>query len=490
MEQAIHSTSQRSKQAQFRASGDMAVMLLASVVFAYLSFASGVFNDGDTRWHLAAGRLILDTWSVPVVDPFSFTAAGQPWTAHEWLAEVIMALVNAAGSWAALSLLFAASVGALMLIVGLEARRWLSGGRVAAMLLLVFILLVPFILARPHVLAWPLLALWTILLMRARERDGAPPPYAALLMLAWANLHGSFLFGLLLIGPFAAEALFAADDRSSRRRAFWAWSRFTIVATAAALVTPHGIHAFFFPFQVSSMESLPLIMEWRPTVDQVALRIAMIAALIVLLYRFLRVPPFRLLVIAALGYLALSHVRHQALFAIIAALLLAEPLSRLLSTRATDKVRQGRSLRSFATCALGTALVCMVRLSVPGEPDDSATNPAMAIAQLPDHLRSAPVLNSYSFGGPLILSGIRPFIDGRADMYGDQLMFEHHSIVTGDIRAFDRAVDRWGIRWTILNPNERLVMELDGKKGWRRIYADDWAVVHVAERSRTTQSLL
>ena len=55
-----------------------------------------------------------------------------------------------------------------------------------------------------------------------------------------------------------------------------------------------------------------------------------------------------------------------------------------------------------------------------------------AIAAVPASLRDRPVLNSYSFGGPLILAGIRPDIDGRADMYGDTFVLAHQRLVSGD----------------------------------------------------------
>ena len=54
----------------------------------------------------------------------------------------------------------------------------------------------------------------------------------------------------------------------------------------------------------------------------------------------------------------------------------------------------------------------------------------------------------------------------------------------GDRAAFDRAVRRWGIGWTILPPASRLAERLDRDPGWRRIYADRWAVVHVAVAPR------
>jgi hypothetical protein len=38
------------------------------------------------------------------------------------------------------------------------------------------------------------------------------------------------------------------------------------------------------------------------------------------------------------------------------------------------------------------------------------------------------VLNTYGFGGYLIFSGVRPFIDGRSDMYGDAFFMRYADI--------------------------------------------------------------
>jgi hypothetical protein len=89
------------------------------------------------------------------------------------------------------------------------------------------------------------------------------------------------------------------------------------------------------------------------------------------------------------------------------------------------------------------------------------------------------VLNAYDFGGALILHGIAPFIDGRADMYGDEHTANAYAIERGDGQRFNAAVKKWNIRWTILHPTERLVSVLDRDPAWRRAYADKYAVVHI-----------
>jgi hypothetical protein len=94
----------------------------------------------------------------------------------------------------------------------------------------------PSLLARPHMLALPIAAAWSAGLLAARDRGRAPLALATL-MTMWANIHGSFIFGLILIGPFALEAI-AEAPADARLAAAGAWARFALAALAAALINP------------------------------------------------------------------------------------------------------------------------------------------------------------------------------------------------------------------------------------------------------------
>lgn len=459
-----------------------AVAMLALAVFILLALAPQLYNDGDTGWHLVAGRLIMATGDVPVTDPFSYTFAGKPWLAHEWLAEVVMAAAYGAGGWSGLSLLFAGAMATLVLIIGAEVARHLRAAPTLIVLILVLFALAPAILARPHVLAWPLLAGWTLLLLRARAAGRAPPLAAAIIMLVWANLHASFIFGLAVAGLFGLEALIAGPDRP---RILRAWALSGLAAVTATLVTPFGLHGLLFPFAVRGLAAIPSVNEWRPTVlaNEPGFMLVLLAGLFALLYRGVRVPPLRLLLLMLTLYLAFSAVRHQALLGIIGSLVLAAPLGASLAVASAPPApaspAPAKSRRLGMILATIAMLFAIGRLAVPVRPQDNGSNPGAAIAAVPADLRRRPVLNGYGFGGPLILAGIRPYIDGRVDMYGDAFTFDHDAMMLGDRAAFDRAVARWGIAWTILPPGLPLVARLDRDRRWQRLHADPWAVVHV-----------
>ncbi|MGH6958809.1 MAG: hypothetical protein ACREEW_19270, partial [Caulobacteraceae bacterium] len=130
--------------------------------------------------------------------------------------------------------------------------------------------------------------------------------------------------------------------------------------------------------------------------------------------------------------------------------------------------------------ALGSLLIVLAvgaRLAIPQRRTDGPTAPISALAQVPAALRARPVLNDYDFGGYLIFEGVRPYIDGRADMYGDAFVMNDNAIQNGDAAAAGAAVARYGVDWAILRPDRRLVGVLERTPGWRRLYADKDAVV-------------
>jgi hypothetical protein len=132
-----------------------------------------------------------------------------------------------------------------------------------------------------------------------------------------------------------------------------------------------------------------------------------------------------------------------------------------------------------ALAALLVSLIVIARLATPQARVDAATAPVTALAHVPPAVRGLPVLNDYDFGGYLIFAGVRPYIDGRADMYGDPFVAGDDAIQRGDPVATRRALDRYRIRWAILRPDRPLAALLARTPGWKRTYADRYAVVLV-----------
>ena len=476
--------------ARLRVTLDFAVTALAAIaLMAIAAFWSRIFVDGDTNWHVAAGRWILAHHTVPQVDPFSYTYAGHPWIAHEWLSEVLMALAYAAAGWGGVVLVVGVAAGLAYAMIAAELRLWMGPVGQVIGLVLSYACLQAFLYARPHIIALPLLVFWTRMLLAARREHRAPPLWIAPLMMLWANLHASFIFGFVLMAPFALEALAVEADK---RRAVLGWGVFGVLSLGFALVTPHGLKGLLFPFQVMTMKILPNILEWRGATFQslTAFEAALMATLFLGLWRGIRIPPLRLLLLVGLVHMALQHVRQQAQLAALAPLLLAEPFGLALA-RGSPRPRPGArftwpELKAWLSPAVAGVLalaavgVAAARLAMPLERHDNGNVPVTALAHVPADIARQPVFNEYAFGGYLIFKGVRPYIDGRADMYGDDFVKEYLAVLVGRQPDVDREFKRWGVRWTILSPRGALVAWLDRSPHWRRLYADRWAVVHVA----------
>ena len=82
-------------------------------------------------------------------------------------------------------------------------------------------------------------------------------------------------------------------------------------------------------------------------------------------------------------------------------------------------------------------MIVTIRAVLPIDLPENEANPWQLIAAVPPELRSQPVLNGYAMGGPLILSGIRPYVDGRGDMYGDELVVDYKRITDGDAASLE-----------------------------------------------------
>jgi hypothetical protein len=202
--------------------------------------------------------------------------------------------------------------------------------------------------------------------------------------------------------------------------------------------------------------------------------VALLCGLGLLLRSGVKVPIGRLLLLLGMLGLAFTQLRHQSWFAIVAAV----TLPPLLGKGGWDKYR------AWPIMLMAIPFLA-ARLAVPLVPTENAANPNQLLAKVPRELRAQPVLNGYTLGGPLILAGIKPYIDGRAEIYGDAFFDDYTRMVDGDFVRFDRAVKRYDIRWTILSHgNDELIRELDSSPDWQRLAADQVGVIHIRRENR------
>lgn len=122
--------------------------LPALLAFAFTALTPKVLGDGDSWWHVRAGEWMLDHRAVPMTDPFSFTFAGMPWHAHEWLSEVFFALAYRLAGWSGVMLLAGLAVGIAIGLLYQWLARHVSTKAAIVAVFLVFACLAPGLLAQ------------------------------------------------------------------------------------------------------------------------------------------------------------------------------------------------------------------------------------------------------------------------------------------------------------------------------------------------------
>lgn len=482
-------------------------LLVASYGYLVALYRGGILDvalaDGDTYWHIAAGRWIIEHRAIPFADPFSHSMSGMPWTAHEWLAEVLLALVYSALGWAGVvaltGLCFAAALG--LLARGL--LPWFSPTRVLLLAAVAVMMSVTHVLVRPHVLAMPLMVAWTLALVRAADAQRAPSLWVVPLMTLWANVHGGFTLGLALALAFAGEAALAAWQRGNLVPAMRGWALFLAASAAAAVLTPHGLSGIIFTWELmfAAPYALSRIVEWAsPDFQQFQpLMVWLLGGMALVLYQGLRLPAVRLLLVLGVLYLALKHSRNGELLGLLVPLFVARPFGLQWQQRqahAPEDAVQRWLARRVAPARLKALLFWLLLMALPTvtlqglrpiEPPARA-----APAGLLDAARMAGVkgrvLNDYNWGGWLIFSGLPVFIDGRADVYGDALFRPYVNALEqrspGELEAL---LAKHRIDWTLLKAGTPALDVLDRLPGWRRVHADAQGVIHarVADASAT-----
>ena len=288
---------------------------------------------------------------------------------------------------------------------------------------------------------------------------------------------------------FGLEAVIASSRRVDAARR---WALYGLALLSAALINPNFTDTLLIPIQAFTSPSITAIQEFKPTDFNLtpAFEVILLLVLGAGWLRGARLGAIRVLVMLAMLYLALAHMRHQTLFLIIGAFVLVPPLTRrwVDGLGAKPKLAAAMGLGRNGTMILATGSAALfavfvgARLLQPFDPLEGTINPVRGFAAIPADLRSQPVLNDYSLGGPLILRGIRPFVDGRGDVYGEQFFSEYVKIRDGDAAAFAAADHKWHFRWAMTLPSSGPMLHLlDRQPGWHRLYADRNTVIHVRD---------
>jgi hypothetical protein len=479
-------------------------LVLCIALLSIFTMAVRVSADTDTWWHLAAGRWMVENGRLLTTDPFSLTRAGEPWVNPSWLAQLLLYGVYQLAGLPGLNVLTA------LMVTLAFACTWplMEGPGLLRAFILVGVVAVSGVYwsARPQILSFALAGACLLLLEKGRADRrwwfGLP-----VLLALWANVHGGFIIGLMLVSAYLGGELVEAVADRLRSGAAWGsiWVQrktavlnllaVLLVCTACVSLNPYGPRLLAYPVRTVAIGTLQTaIDEWQSPDFHRPDTLPFLALLIVTLF-LIAVSPRRktgreIMLFAVLAALALVARRNIALFALCLAPMIAQHTWVLLGpwagwqSGADPTPAQPRALRvANAVLLVILALAALAKMVEPLSPERNAQavreqQPLDAIAYLKETRPAGPLFNSYNWGGYLIWSlwpTYRTFVDGRTDLFGDEILEVYVGAWNAEA-GWREVLQQYGIR-LVLVEREAPIAVILYQDGWRPLYRDSQAVV-------------
>ena len=472
----------------------MCVFLLAGVVFGYS--ARGI-AESDLWWHLRNARNLLEYHSFSPIDTYSFTAAGSPWLSDQWLSELPFFLsYKAMGLQGVLALCCAVLV---LIYVGVYYRSCRAGADCKdAAIATVGAICMGGVSMAPRTLLFGWLCMVGLLLVLDRfQRTGKglwllPPLFAI-----WINLHGSWVFGMVVLVLTIASGLVEGESGLVVAQRWTAAELknllLALTASLAALfINPFGYRLVFYPFDLLLRHKgvMQYLEEWQPadfsTWNGKLAMIVIFALLGAALFSRRRWKLNEVLLTAFALWTALSHVR----FLFFAGLIIVPILApRLELFPPYERELDKPWLNAVIMAGILAAMIFFFPPAAQLQQQIDEEFPSAALGSMRQQHLNGRIFNQYKWGGYMEWTApeLKPFIDGRADIFVYNGVFEDFLKATALKHSFE-ILDKYKIDYVFLEPNQPLDYLLEHSPAWHQIYADKVAVLFARTSATATST--
>lgn len=463
--------------------------------------------DPDFGWHLRSGFDLLKNLKVPKFDSYAYTLPDWLWVNHEWLADGIVAFIYQYLGALTLISAFAILIGFTFLLAASITKVELKYKIVAGLIALLAAL--PILGVRMQVITLLGMALTLWILYRYRKKDLRHLWWLPVIFLAWANLHGGFTIGLVILGLFffveLGKFLFnhwwpKIYQKLKISEASLEWIQLKhlfivgLVSGAATLINPYGwgLYLDFYKLFVNPY-TISHISEWGAvtTANSISYNffIYLVLFIIVLLFTYRKIEPTRWIITGLFLYLSLLYWRNMPFFMIMSVGFLAEIIQDHTSL-AFDKIARNKFILIVTTLIIGI-MVAQRAIDIMPKILDLNTNfraggyPIDAVNWLknnPDKIGTR-MFNEYGHGGFLVWQypERQVFVDGRMPFWQTDnkfVFFDNQYAIGAQSGSIEMLEEKYGVNWMIMRPRRPLDWALSGQDSWQEVYRDNFAVVY------------
>ena len=461
--------------------------LFLAVALPMLAALLASLSSVDLAYHLRAGDEILAAGAIPSVDTWTFTATGLPWFDQQWLSEVALTVVYRLGGWTGLAVLRAILVGVVFAsLLAIGVRRGLSPRTATLLTLVAFGIAAPALALRAQLFGMAFFAV-SLVLVSERRRHPAWLWSIPVLVVPWANIHGSFFLAPLVLGLAWLEDL---TDRSPlRHRALMVG----VVSAVTACLTPFGPTVWAYAVGLSTNpEVTRRITEWQPTSIRDAtgaVFFASVAALGVIIARRGRPVPWPTLVwLGVFVAIGLYAQRGLAWWPLAAVPVVAVLLPQSIAT--APDLPKGRLIHRLNGAVTAVIVLAGLALLPAWRPVDPATGvPGGVLTDAPPGVTAAlrkatepgdNVFNPQPWGSwfEFAVPEARYALDSRIEFFPPAVWDAYEVVVVGADGWQERLKD-WQVAVIVLQAEDVAFGDRLLAAGWTETYRDDDGSVFV-----------
>ena len=454
--------------------------LFLALALPALAALIGPMSTVDLTYHLRAGSEILATGRIPTIDTWTFSAAGQPWIDQQWGAQVVFALTERIGGWSGIVLLRSALTGLVFACLYLIGRRSGLDSRTSGVLALVaFLVASPALAMRPQLLGMACFALVLLLVADRRAHPGRLW-LAPVIIAIWANFHGSFFLGPIVLGLAWLEDVHDRVPRPHRALGI------AIVGAAAACLTPFGPFVWAYAVGLSTNpEVTARVTEWQPTslrtVAGVLFYGSVLAVALLIARRGRRVPWPALLTLAVFILLGTYAERGVAWWPLAAVAVIAGAGLAPSGAERTSESRFIRRLNLVLAGAVTLAAIAAIPLWRPLDPGTGS--PAGMLTDAPsgitaelrdlgrpgDHVFHPQVWGSWlEYAIPDRLTAL----DSRIEFFPPDVWRAYEQVTIG-ADGWQAQLEDWDVTTVVVDVRDAAFAARLTEAGWRETHRDE-----------------
>lgn len=480
-------------------------VIFISVLAGCLAMGPYLFNsDGDLGRHITLGSIILERGEIPTIDEFSHTRLGDPFSPHEWIAEVLFAL---AYIWFGLSGVVLFSGVLLGLVFWLLTYRVLLITRSTPITLILIVIGLAASrihwLARPHIFTF-LFLLLLVELLQSRMKFIWKVILYCVLQVLWVNTHGAFVSGLVVLGIFILGEILQSVIREKHLTITKLVKEYLVLMVMGlfiSLINPDGfkIWTTIFGF-LTSRYLVSHTAEYQPPVlyqtGVLPFTIMLVLSIVCIILAWKKLSFYKLLLLLFFGVFGVTSGRNIPLFILLALPILAEgfsPLfprfrmqldSQLDSIEPDGGIKQNPAIYLILLIVFSFAFGGLIYKILPGISERNVHSPekfpVAAVEWLQRNPQKGKIFNDFMWGGYLLLKAypdIPVFIDGQTDFYGEGLTRDYEIIINA-WDGWDEKLSSYQVDWVLIRTDSPLWnLMKDQKDDWTLVYADATSVI-------------